>query len=274
MSKPLSAAVFAAGWIAVAGIAVAVIAATEARAGPQSIGLFAMRGPIPLLCGDGKCTADLSGFCLEPRRDIPRATTPYKLAAGSVTLVLTRADGSSVRLPAAGRVRFASEREYNAVRAWVRQKLLADFAAVSAAVEIGPRVTLIPEPDGDGSTEHSPAEIELATGRLRSLAETIFEPSGVETDTVRLTAMLIHALPSRGGTDATRRRTLWQRVVVDRGLDSHFSAGAARARKMFRRCVRLAEYGYITPLRVCLALEHDALIARLMERYKAALGTS
>jgi hypothetical protein len=145
MSKPLSAAVFVAGWIAVA-----VIAATEARAGPQSIGLFAMRGPIPLLCGDGKCTADLSGFCLEPQRDIPRATTPYKLAAGSVTLVLTRADGSSVRLPAAGRVRFASEREYNAVRAWVGEKLLADFADAIAPFTTEPGELSEPGPPADG----------------------------------------------------------------------------------------------------------------------------
>lgn len=270
MRNRLATVLLVAGSMAMAGVG-----ATEVWAAPQSVGLLAMSRPVPLRCEDGNCVANLSGFCLEPRRDNPLPTTPYELAGGSVTLVLTRADGSSVRLPAEGRVRFAAEREYTAIKARINDKLLADHAAVSAAIEIGPRVTLIPETDRDDPTAHSREDIAFATGRLRPLAETIFEIPSIETDTVRLTAALIQALPWRAISDPAVRRSLWRRVVVERGLEGVFSAaGADRARKVFRRCVRRAEYGYITPLRRCLELEHDALIAGMMKRYKAALGTS
>jgi len=71
-----------------------------AFAAPQILALLETPEPTPLACAGGVCQAEFSTMCLQKNREIPQPGTAYAPATpDSVVLVLTRADGTTTRVP-------------------------------------------------------------------------------------------------------------------------------------------------------------------------------
>jgi len=242
-----------------------MISAAPAAAAPQILALLATEGAVPLDCRNGKCGAEFSGFCLQRKRPDPAPGTQYRAAGGDVTLVITRADGTVQRLPADDYVSIETSRSYTAVRITVDEARLAEWDAVSLALEVGERVALVPVPEGMDTDPQTEADVALALGPQRALGERILEESPAETGAVRLTGRMIGALPP-GRTDAATRNTLWDRVVAPSAA-AFPPAAVSRAGSLYQRCLAKVEAGSFYSLRNCLKIGHDALMIDLNVKY-------
>ncbi len=164
---------------AIGGSAVAILLLlpwAQAAAAPQVLGVVASAEARPLTCRDGTCSLYLSSFCILERREPPAPGTAYAPASGgAMTLLVTTAAGGRLRLPTAGTVTFESYAGYTAVRASLPEAALARLGGVAAALEVGARATLIPEPVPGDPDPLGPEEIALATGPWRVAAEPVFE---------------------------------------------------------------------------------------------------
>ena len=117
-----------------------------AHAATQSLALLETDEVTSLVCDNGPCQAEFSTYCLQKERDLPRAEAPYEVAAGGeLYLVLRGIDGGLWRLPAAPHVRIRTARHgHTAVIIELSSQALRTLNARRAAIEIGPRVTLMP----------------------------------------------------------------------------------------------------------------------------------
>jgi hypothetical protein len=232
-------------------------------AAPQVLGVMASDGPVPLVCNDGVCRAEVTAFCLQEERAVPPDDTAYEPVGGAaMTLVLQRADGSTVKLDAAQEVKLLSRRGFTAVAIAAPETLLAQHGAVSAAIEIGPDVTVAPVPVAGDPKPQSPEEIALASGPLRQLATARLE-QGSAAIAARLTERLINALPPQDQETAEVRRALWDRTLTTASADQE---AVALARQAFDGCQSALANGYTRNMRHCLELQHGAF---LIERNEA-----
>ena len=97
-------------WLLTAALAFGLTSAMPALAAPQALGLVASAGtPTPLDCSGAECSAMFSAFCLQEARPAPSQGEAYAPAPGSaVTLLVTRADDSTLSLPGAAYLRFST----------------------------------------------------------------------------------------------------------------------------------------------------------------------
>jgi hypothetical protein len=247
-----------------------------AGAAPQVLGLVASAEPQPLVCRDGACSLYLSSFCILERRAPPEPGTAYAPApaqgsaeGAAMTLVLTRADGARLRLPAAGHLSFTSYGGYASVRASLPEAELARLGGVAAALEVGARATLVPEPVPGDPDPLDAAEIALATGPWREAAARFFDP-GAETEraqAARLAGLLINALPERGRADARAREGLWARLAAAGAIEGVDPGAVARARTAYGVCKGFTRGSLQKPLRQCLETRHDAWMMDLNQAY-------
>lgn len=253
--------------------AVLAIAAPFAsgHASPQVLGLVATSAPIPLTCLDGNCTAEFSAFCLQQAREPPERGTAYRAVGEALTLVATAADGSRRVLPGADHLTITTARGVAAVRIAISQGALDALGAVSAAVQVGPRASLVPIPVLGDPNPQSPEEIDAATGPLRVVAERLIDQGGPAVGAVRLIDRVINALPERGRVGDETGRQLWRELVSESG---DAAAAIARADEAYTRCDGLVSKGYEFSLRRCLEKRHDALLLELNDRYWDAIGDS
>ena len=77
-THPIAEVIF--GTVAVTAL---VLFAGTVHAAPQSLGLVTTAQPVPMICGDGGCVAQLSSFCLQKERKPPSYHTPYRVAEGA-----------------------------------------------------------------------------------------------------------------------------------------------------------------------------------------------
>jgi hypothetical protein len=232
-------------------------------AAPQVLGVMASDGPVPLVCIDGVCRAEVTAFCLQEERAVPPDDTAYEPIGGeAMTLVLQRADGSTVKLDAAQEVKLVSRRGFTAVAIAAPETLLARHGAVSAVIEIGPNVTVAPVPVAGDPKPQSPEEIALASGPLRQLATARLE-QGSSAIAARLTERLINALPPQDQETAEVRRTLWDTALSTASANPE---AVALARRAFDGCQSALANGYTRNMRHCLELQHGAF---LIERNEA-----
>ncbi len=244
---------------------VVVASAVPAGAAPQILALLATGGAVPLVCRNGVCTGEFSSFCLQRKRHDPAPGTQYRAAGGAVTLVVTDADGNVRRMQAGDHLSIETRRSYTAVRIGVAEALLNEWNAVSLALDIGERVTLVPAPEAIDPEPQTEADIALALGPQRALGDRILESSPVETGAVTLTSRMIGGLPP-GRTDARTRETLWSRVV-EPSAASFPPESVLRASSVYRRCLAKVERGSFYSLRHCLEIGHDALMIELNVKY-------
>lgn len=244
-----------------------------AAAAPQMLALLATGEATPLRCEDGICGAQFSGICLQRERPAPQAGTAYRAQGGALTLVLTGAGGATWRMPAGDFVAIATKRSYTAVQIGLPEDLLRKWGAVSAALEVGARVTLAPVPVAGDANPRSEAENALALGPQRALAERIVARSPVESGAIGLTGALVNALPPHGRTDREGRESLWNRIAAPRGA-SYPRAALETARALYDRCLARVERGLFFSLRQCLEAGHDSIVLDLnIEYWKAGAGS-
>lgn len=259
--SPLSAAV----------LAVAALAADPAAAAPQILGVVASIAPVEMNCTGELCTARLSAFCLQRERDVPTDRTLYYAAdPGAFTLILSRADGSSIRMPADGRVGFASAFGFASVRASVPAGLLSEWDAVSLAIEVAPSAALLPAPVAGDPDPQSAAEIALATGPLRRLASRHFDAPSTARDAAQLVGALVSAFPVRSWEGPVDRPALWARQITPALSAAASPEAVALARSVYENCLP-SSYG----MRQCLDHKHMNLLSDATRAYwdEAAPGS-
>lgn len=250
---PLSAAV----------LAVAALAADPASAAPQVLGVVASIAPVEMTCTGELCTARLSAFCLQRERDVPTDRTLYHAAdPGAFALILSRADGSKVVIPADGRVGFASAFGFASVRATVAAGLLSQWDAVSIAIEVAPAAALVPAPVAGDPNPQSEAEIALATGPLRRLASQHFDAPSTARDAAQLIGALVSAFPVRSWEGPVDRAGLWARQVTPALAAAASPEALALARSVYDNCLP-SSYG----MRQCLDLKHMNLLSDATRAY-------
>lgn len=241
--------------------------AAETKAAPQILGLVATAGPVPMQCDGGRCTALLSAFCLQKERLPPDFGTAYMPAANAeMTLVVTDADGETRRLDATGLVDFRSDYGFTAIRADLPLNAVAGSEMVSVALEVGPRVSMLPRPIAGDADPLSDAEIALATGPLRMAAEAVLEGASDTAHTARVTAALINALPESGDVPRAGREAVWSRVAT--------TDAPVAARRAFEACGRTSDQSVGYPLRKCLEERHERLQVENTRAYWKTLGGS
>jgi hypothetical protein len=239
-------------------IAMAAAFAAPAAAAPQVLGVMASQGPVPLACEGGECRAEVTAFCLQESRPVPPEGTAYRaVGTAPMSLVLSRADGSTLTLDASQHARLSSRRGFTAVSIAVPHSLLARHGAIAASIEIGPEVTVAPVAVAGDPAPQSEEELALAAGPLRSIAAERLE-QGAAADAARLTQRLINALPRQDEETTAIRDGLWD--VATGGVTSADPKGLAMARRSYEGCQAALETGYMKNLRHCLELQHGEMM--------------
>jgi len=253
--------------LALAGV---LLSAAEAAAEPQILALLRSDGAVPLACAGDECRVDLSTFCMEPGRAGPPHESLYTLASGSLTLVATAADGTVKRRDVSAEARFLSQRGYAAVRVSLPSGLAAELGAERLALEVGPRVALLPVPRKRHHRPHQPEEIAAALGPNRIVGESLVDYGGEKADAARLLAYVINALPAQGEAAAVRRQA-WQQALAT-APERIAREGRELAAASVERCeAKLGESPTIS-FRHCLERSHDRTLWLLNHAYWKRVG--
>ena len=256
---------------AAALLAGAVLAPAGAAAATQMLALVGGGAPTTLSCENDICAADLSAFCLQPGRPSPEQGARYRFAAEApVRLVGVRPDGSEVALVAARELTVRALRTHVAVRLSLPADALTARGLARVRIEVGERVSLLPERRADDPTPLSESEVAVTTGPLRAVGERLVDRDPVRMQAARVTAGLINALPRSGRETPERRADLWRSSGVP---DAPAGPGKELARDAYDRCVRNTTVGTSDSLRRCLESEHDIFVGELNTRYWDALKT-
>ncbi len=243
-----------------------------AAAAPQSLGLVATAQPVPMICDQGGCVAQLSSFCLQRERRPPGDRTPYHVASGAgLWLHLTDADGGHRRVPAEGFARLVSSRGYAGIEAQVSSADMAVLGAVEISLEVGRLVTLFPESVADDPNPITAAEGVFATGPARHLAADIFDAPGAFRDTINILDRAINSVTTSARLSDEGRRDLWSRVA-GRPLDAALDRRTRGAAEVFSACLDELRQWRVGGLRDCLAGRRDHLLIGATVRLWNALA--
>ena len=231
-----------------------------AHAAQQSLGLVATAQPVPMICDDGGCVAQLSSFCVQRERRSPNYGTSYYVAGGAgLWLHLTDADGGQRTVPAEGWVRLVSTRGNTGIEANVSTADMAALGAVEILVEVGNLVTLFPESVPDDPNPITAAEGAFAKGPARRLAAGIFDSPRGLGDTINILDRAINSITTSSRLSDEGRLDLWSRVA-GAPLEAAVDNRTRRAAGVFSACLddlrREAVYG----LRDCLEGRRDELL--------------
>jgi len=249
-----------------AGIVLYSFIPVSGHAAPQIMGLVATAEPAPMQCAGGKCTALLSAFCLQEKRLPPDLDSVYLPAGpGLVFLVATAADGRETKIEAFGLVEFRSRYGYTAIEARLPMESLAIQRPVSLALEVGPRVALLPVTKAGDPDPLTAEEIATATGPWRLAAEAAIEGDSEGAVSARIAMRLINALPVAGDIRPDERQSLWWRVA---------GTAPVLARQYFDACIRSVDQSVGYPLRKCLEERHEKLQVENTREFWRSLGGS
>ena len=242
--------------------ALLLLGANGAMAAPQVLGLVASNGAVPLQCDENGCRGDLSSFCLQQPRPNPELGQSYELAdPAAVTLLGTRSNGETVRIPASSYLRFASDRGFTSVEVTLPAEVLAELDLVSVAVDVARQAALLPTQDAADPDPQSQEELDLALGAYRSQGSKFFDDTGEAGDAIRLTNLMINDLPK-----GLRQKTDTDGHLVDNAMRSSAAAmadpaGASLARAYHDTCVGKVDVTHhIDSMRACLEGTHDRLV--------------
>jgi len=248
---------------ATAIIATAAFTSPGAQAASQVLGLVASNGlPTPLQCEDGVCAGHFSSFCLQQGRPAPSANSEYSLApGGSLTLILTQADGRQTRLPGNEFLSLRSLIGFTSVRVSLPEAKLKAMGAVAAAVEVAPMTSIIPAAVAGDPDPQSAEEIAYATGTMRHLAEGTFEKRGAAADAARLSSLLINVLPSDEPQTQQGRDAVWTALLAAPAAQALSPGGIAQAHGIYHACEISVASKSSFSLKACLEMRHADLMA-------------
>jgi hypothetical protein len=262
---------------AIVAAACIVLAAEPAAAASQVLGLVASNGlPTPLRCQDGICTGHFSAFCLQEQRPAPSANSEYRLApAGGLTLVISTADGGSLRLPANNMLTIRTRIGFTSVRMSLPEEALKSLGAVAVAVEVAPMTSILPAPVADDADPLSAQEIVLATGPMRRTAERTFERPGEAADAARLSSLIINLLPEDEPQSASGRNAVWNRAVALAGGNRPITTvGIEDAQRIYSSCELSVASKSSFNLRTCMEVHHADLMAQTNRDFWKSTGGS
>ena len=230
-----------------------------AHSAPQTLGLVATAQPVPMICDDDGCVAQLSSFCLQRERKSPNFRTPYYVAGGAgLWLHLTDADGGHRTVPAEGLARLVSNFGNTEIEAHVSSADMAALGAVEISVEVGKLVTLFPESVADDPNPITAAEGAFAKGPARSLAADIFDsPKGLG-GTINVLDRAINSITTFSRLSDDGRRDLWSRVA---GVPQEADVDN-RAAGVFSACLDDLRRQMVFGLRNCLEGRRADLLIR------------
>ncbi len=237
-----------------------------ALAAPQILALIETPEATPLACADGVCQAEFSTMCLQRSRDIPKPGTAYAPAsAASVALVLTRADGSTIRVAGAPGLTFTTPNNYLSTVASIPETELARLGAVGAAVEIAPLASLLPVAVADDTNPLTADEIAQVTGSARLTAQRVLEHAGDTLSAVRVANRFANLLLVRPAPTPEAREALWREVVA--GGDGAAPAGVARVENIIGTCQFYDEHRGFEGFRGCLRYRRDLMLDAINDVY-------
>ena len=243
------------------------------HAAPQSLGLVATAQPVPMICGDDGCVAQLSSFCLQRDRKSPDYHTPYYVAGGTgLRLYLTDADGGRRTVPAESLARLISVRGYTAIEANISAGDMAALGAVEISLEVGKLVTLFPAPVANDPNPITPAEGAFVKGQARRLASGIFDSSEGLGDTIGILDRSINSVTNFARLSDQGRRDLWSRVA-GAPLEAKQDIRTRHAAGVFSACLDDLRRNMIFGLRNCLEGRRDELLIHANIRYWNDLET-
>jgi len=248
-----------------------LLPAGPAGAEPQILALLSTDGAVPLVCQGDECRAELSAFCMEPGRAGPPHDSPYALAAGQLTLIARRVDGTVARLDAAPHARFSSQRGYAAVRVSVPAELLVSKGAESLALEVGQRVALLPVPLPRHHRPHQSEQIAATLGPNRVLGDELVDRGGDKADGARLLSYVINALPEKDMATPEQRRQAWQ-TALQQAPERIRRQGREIAEATIEGCGAAVAKSSLITFRHCLQRGHDRSLWFLNHRYWKSVG--
>lgn len=239
-----------------------------ASAAPQILGVIATATPQTFTCADGTCEVELTTFCLQKERSSPTDGATYHInRPDDLTVVLRDEAGNERRISADGLIRLRSTRGIAAMTAQLDEDKLAELGAVSAAIEVSDRATLIPDPVEGDPEPLTAGEVAYATGPLRDLASEWLSGSGEQTAALRIVNHLINTTPLHGRMASADRRALWERTTGTPRDDVHADAGTRRALDIYDACAWRVEVGRYFSMRSCLEVKHDSALLEINTTY-------
>ncbi len=257
---------------ALAAIALLLFAGTV-QAAPQGLGLVTTLQPVPMLCDGDGCVAQLSSFCLQRERRAPNYGTRYHVAAGAgLWLRLTGVDGIRRTVPAEGLAQLVSTRGNTAIEVRVTAADRVALGAVEIAVEVGPLVTLLPEPEPGDADPITAAEAEFAAGPARLLAAEFFDSRAALGESINILDRTINAVDRSSRLSDEARSDLWARVA-GAPLDAAADGSTSPAAQVFAACLDDLSRQMVYGLRNCLEGRRDELLIHANTRLWNALET-
>jgi len=257
-------------------LALPALIAGRADAASQILGIVASNGmPTPLRCQEGICRGFFSSFCLEQDRPAPHVYAEYRLATGGgLTLVVTRADGSRIRLPADDLVTLRSEIGFSSLSIFIPEARLKALGATSAAIDVAPMTTVLPVAVAGDPNPLTPEEIAYVTGKLRRLAQPAFENPGMMNDEARLATMVVNSLPADEPKTAAGRQAVWNSVVAETARLPVDPTAVAVTGRMFSDCGAAVDLRAEFNLSLCMQLHQTDLMSSFNRAFWDSLGGS
>ncbi len=148
---------------------------------------------------------------------------------------------------------------------------LAILGAVSAAVEIGEGVALVPESVAGDHRPQTDADVAIAAGVLRTAGTRIVDRNDAAT-TARTLNRIVNVLSPDAHASVTPRDSLWH-DTVERYEEDLDAPGLSRAARDYESCQARVMRDTDAGFRWCLQLRHDALIIELNSDYWESLRT-
>ncbi len=244
-----------------------------ANAAPQILGVVASAQPTQLYCANGECVAQLTAFCLTEYRASPSKGTPYQAHnPQTIKVIGQRADGTVVPLDVAHALRFSSARNHLAVQVSLPQAIMRLYELASITLEVDDGLSLIPTAKPGDPKPITDADIQIATGPLRSVATGIVDRGGPRVEAAQLTTLLINTLPDGGRATDAARAAAWDKAFASLGVEDTKSDGLRLASQAHSQCQAETTVGFTT-LRQCLASSHDIFMGKINKKYWDAVNT-
>lgn len=253
--------------LSLAAVGALLAVSAPARAAVQALALVRSDGPVELVCRGATCSAEFSGFCLEPELASPTPQTRYRLSpAPEVRLVGHRADGSTVAFDAAKEIAIKVMRTHVAIRLSVPHMRLLEHKLTRLTVEVGARVTLLPEPEA-GETPLGPSEIATITTNLRTLGDRIVDSDGTRMPAARLMERMINDLPPGGRERPEVRAAIWHESIRPQDLEGAPEETRTLVRHVHDFCAFNSANSLSPSMRSCLQSQHDTVMGGLNSDY-------
>ena len=240
----------------IAALLLTAIVLSPVQAAPQILGLMATSAPVPMTCGGGICTAELSAVCLQEHRPTPPTGTAYRPAKSTeIILAVSGPNGVDRQRRIEAALSFTSLRQYTAVKVSLPEEAVRRLGAGTAKLTVAPMASIIPVALDNDPDPLSASEIARYIGPLRVAAERAFQRDSDRVNATDILNRMVNRLPDHSDAGIEMMGSLWQQTI---GKD--ITAGAqAFMKRAVENCRETLRIGVQPDLRSCLSYEHDYL---------------